>query len=201
MKRICEKSGITIVGIIHSSKRSDVDAVHKVSGAGALAAVSRATWGFSRDAEDKKLYHMSFVKGNLGKEKRGIDYAIESHMVNIGTKEVSTPKIVWGALNEADADDMLKAERNNKDGKDFKAEAARILLRSLRLPAKAKDIYAKGETQGISSTTLKRIKNEEEFTIVVKKDKFDGCWWWHDINSPGSDSEITADSLGVEDVI
>jgi len=179
--RMCNKSGITVVGIIHSNKRSDVDAVHKVSGAGALAAAVRAVWGFSRDTEDKKKYHMAHVKGNLCKDKRGLDYSIEECMVPIKGKNAGTPRIVWGEQTEEDADDRLNAERNSKDVKDTKSLVAIALIRSA-IPAKAKDIYRKGEAEGIDASTMKRARYKMGDVVV---DKFDNEWWWFTAdNSP-----------------
>lgn len=197
--RVCNKSGITIVGLIHSNKRSDVDAVHKVSGAGSLAAVVRAVWGFSRDTENKDKCRMAFVKGNLGKNKSGVEYRIEEAKVDINGKQVGVPHVVWGETTTADADDLLAAERENKGKKDFKNEAAMILLNSLTLPMKAKDIYAKGEAQGISSDRLKRAKND--LAIVVKK-LHDG-WWWYPMGEayPHSSKDITVPDEFIEQVM
>jgi len=193
---------ITIVGIIHSNKRSDVDAVHKVSGAGALAASVRAVWSFSRDAEDKSKYHMAFVKGNLGKDKTGLEYTIEETIVDIPGKSVGIPRIVWGTKSEVDADDLLKQERNNKDARDFKLEAARIFLSTLQLPMKAVEIYEKAEAQGISGTTMKRAK--AELGIVGRKRL--NVWWWCPTGSvektfPNSVAETTVADSDIEAVL
>lgn len=48
-----------------------------MSGAAAVSGSSRSVWMFSRDPEDKSLYHMTNVKGNLAKKKTGLDYTIE----------------------------------------------------------------------------------------------------------------------------
>jgi len=174
LTRVLNKSGITCVGIIHSSKRSDVDAIHKVSGAGSLAAVVRAVWGFSRDSEDKKLYRMAFVKGNLGKVKGGMEYALEGTPVYINSKNVDTPHIVWGKQTEEDADDLLRAERSNKDGGDTKMLIATALIRSM-IPAKAKDIFKKGEQEGISDNTIRRAKYKIDGLVARQRT---GEWWW-----------------------
>jgi putative DNA primase/helicase len=172
--RVLNKSGITCVGIIHSSKRSDVDAIHKVSGAGALAAVVRAVWGFSRDSEDKKLYHMAFVKGNLGKVKGGINYALQGTPVCINNKDVDTVHIVWGEQTEEDADDLLRAERSNKDGGDTKMLIATALIRSM-IPAKASDIFKKGLDEGISDQTIRRARYKIDKLVARQRQ---GAWWW-----------------------
>jgi putative DNA primase/helicase len=183
LNRVLNKAKITCVGIIHSSKRSDVDAVHKVSGAGSMAAVVRAVWGFSRNPEDKSDCRMSFVKGNLGKVKGGVKYKIEGTPVCINGKSIDTPYIVWGEKTEEDADDLLKAERANKDGADSKMLIATSLIRSM-LPAKAKDIFKKGEQEGVSDNTIRRARYKIDGLIARQRS---GEWWWFiDGNGPSS---------------
>jgi KaiC/GvpD/RAD55 family RecA-like ATPase len=199
--RVCNKSGITVVGIIHSNKRSDVDAVHKVSGAGSLAAAVRAVWGFSRDTKDKEVCHMAFVKGNLGKVKSGINYSIEDTHVDINGKSVGVPYILWGETIEEDADDLLKAERNNKDVKDTKSLIALALIRSM-IPAKAKDIYAKAEAEGLTIPTLKSAKYKIEGIVTEKRGNE---WWWFvrgaDTAAKADRFNATADNLDTNDVL
>jgi putative DNA primase/helicase len=173
LQRMLNASGVTLVGIIHSNKRSDVDAIGKVSGAGAIAAVVRATWGFSRDKEDKTLYHMAFVKGNLGKVKSGLDYSVDESTVEIQGKAVGVPRVVWGAVNDRDANELLDEARERKDEKDTKLIKATTLIQTM-IPAKLKDIYAKGEEEGISEVTVKRAKQK----IVGLVHKQSNKEWW-----------------------
>ena len=188
LKMMCEKSGLTVVGLIHSNKRSDVEAVHKVSGAGSLAAASRAVWQFNRDAEDKKKFHMTNVKGNVLKDKRGITYSIQEADVQIQGKAVGVPRVVWGEITEEDADDQLQAGKDKKTSSDVGLCVAKAMLRStIQYPAKAKDIYAKGEAEGISKQKMMRAKNElakDGFLIVIRKE-YDG-WYWYKMGEDGS---------------
>jgi hypothetical protein len=164
-----------------------------------LAAAVRAVWGFSRDTEDKKLYHMAFVKGNLGKVKSGVNYSMEEKFLDIKGKSVGVPQIIWGETIEEDADDLLKAERNNKDTKDTKSLIAMALIRSM-IPAKAKDIFKKGEDEGISDNTIRNARYKIEGLVV--KPRGNGQhkeWWWYLPDNPyptlsvNVKSEVTAD--------
>ena len=96
LKNSCEKSGLSILGIIHSSKRSDVDAMDKVAGARALGASVRVTWQFNRDVEDRKLLHMANVKGKILPDKSGLDYSIEDVEVPIEGDLEKVPHTLWG---------------------------------------------------------------------------------------------------------
>jgi putative DNA primase/helicase len=176
------KNRASCVGISHSNKSSNQDAIHKVSGAGALAQVVRAVWGFSKDPEDKTLYHMALVKGNLGPVKTGLDYAIEGIPVVIDGEETSQATIVWGGVNELDADDLLKAERSNKDSKDTKQSAAALLIKAT-IPAKIRDIYAAGEAEGITAATIKHARYKIDGLLTKS---FEGSWWWFLPDNPPS---------------
>jgi putative DNA primase/helicase len=200
LKATCEKSGLTVIGIVHSSKRSDVDAVHKVSGAGSLVASARAVWGFSRDTEDKSKFHMAHVKGNLTRDKSGLDYTIEEALVTIQGKPVGVPHTVWGGKFEGDADDLLDASRERKDKVDYKANIAKAYLRTVKYPVKAMALYEQAErAEGLSSDVLKKAKVRlwaEGFQIVVKK-QHDGWYWFHKVDGElVRDTQVTIDEVG-----
>ena len=201
--KMCSKSGLTVVGIIHNNKRSDVDAVGKVSGATALAASVRAVWGFGKDAEDKSLYHMSHVKGNLAEDKSGLNYTIVGVPVNINGKDVKVPRIVWGVKCEMDADDLLKEERSMKDAKDYKVEAAKALIKAQRFPVQASKVYALAESQGIGGTTMNNARTSlmrDGFATLAKK--HEGVWWWHMADEPTSLNESAIEEkLVAEDML
>jgi len=201
LKKTCEKSGLTIIGIIHSNKRSDVDAVHKVSGAGSLAAAVRAVWGFSRDTEDRKLYHMAHVKGNLTKDKAGLDYRIEEAIVQVDGKDTGHPKVVWGERFEGDADDLLAAGREQKDKSDYKITIAKAYLRTaVTYPIKAKELYERAEqAEGLTSNNLKKakVKLQDDGFHIVAKQHHDGWWWYHE-----EDGQLVKDTaVTVEQVL
>jgi RecA-family ATPase len=195
--KLCIKSGITVVSLIHSNKRSDVDSIGKVSGAGSLAAVVRAVWGFSRDTEDKTKFHMAHVKGNLSKDKNGLVYGITEASVTLTNgKQVGVPRIVWGEVSEADADDIMKQDRATKDVKDFRVQAAKMLIRAQKFPVMASKFYELAEAEGIKGTTVKNARmalNKEGFITVAKQNA--GCWFWHMLDEPNptSKEEISFD--------
>lgn len=198
LKTACEKSGLTVIGIIHSNKRSDVDAVGKVSGAGSLAAAVRAVWGFSRDTEDKKLYHMAHVKGNLTADKSGLDYTITGVPVAGLQKEV--PRITWGGKFEGDADDLLAAGREQKDKSDYKSTIAKAYLRTVKYPVKAKDLYDRAQQdEGLGVNVIKKakIKLWEEGFHIIAKQQHDGWWWYHEVDGKlVKDTATTVERVG-----
>jgi hypothetical protein len=191
--KLCQRCGITVVGLIHSNKRSDVDAVQKVLGASALAGSARAVWGFSRDTEDKTKFHMALVKGNLAKKRTGLNYSIGETLIEIEGEVTTVPHIIWGDELDADANDLLAEERQKqKDGGgDRKIDMASALI-TANLPALARDMYRKAEAEGITEKTLQRAKAR---LGVVSKELNDG-WHWY---MPGTEPKFEAEEAKLED--
>jgi hypothetical protein len=205
--KMCRKSGMTVIGIVHSNKKEGLDAVQRVSGASALAASSRAVWGFSKDKEDKGAYHMAHVKGNLAKDKSGLNYTIEGvPVITTNGEEVSAPHIVWGTKLEEDADDLSAAERQNRDKKDSKLIQAKAIIRVQQYPLKVKDFYTDIEHDtGIGSDTLKRARVElcrEGFvTTVGKIASREGYFWIRPGEAEAMDAEMEKRRLEAGDAI
>jgi hypothetical protein len=177
---LCQKCGITVVGLIHGNKRSDVDALQKVLGASAVAGSARAVWGFSTDPEDKEKHHMTLVKGNLSKKRSGMEYHIGDSMIDIAGEQVSVPHVIWGAEVEMDADDILNNERAHaKEGRaDNKMDMAAILINAW-VPIKARELYEKGEKDGINADQFKRARTRMNGIAIGKEPGVRGQWWWY----------------------
>jgi len=158
----CDKYGVTLVGIVHLNKRPDANSLEKIKGAAAVAEVARVVWGFSRDAEDRYLYHMAKVKGNLSKKRSGIDYRIEDAVVEVQCEKKIYPKVVWGEENEADADDQLAAERDRSGERraDRKRDKAMewLLAALAEKPLASEEVFKRGAELGFSRDAIYRAK-------------------------------------------
>jgi AAA domain len=76
LMKLCERTGVALLGIIHENKRTDVTAIHKIPGDASVAGVARMAWSFSRDTEDKEKFRMSLIKGNITKKRSGLGFTI-----------------------------------------------------------------------------------------------------------------------------
>jgi putative DNA primase/helicase len=191
--RICRKSGITVIGLIHGNKRSDVDSLQKILGASSIVGSARAVWGFTIDPEDKDKRFMALVKGNLTKDTKGMAYSLGSAMVMMPDGEqVSIGKTIWGDEVDMDADDILNAERakarENKEG--GKIDLAAIIINSM-VPCRQRDIMARAEREGISEKSIYRAKDR----LMVKPTKEKDGWWWY---LPGAKSKPFKEEPHVE---
>ncbi len=133
-------------------------------------------WGVSRDSEDKAKHHFAFVKGNVNAGTSGMSFTIGTKLVEIKSEQVPYPYIIWGDKLDEDANDLLNEERQKQKegGSEKKIDMASLLLKS-HLPARARDMFAKAEAEGISEKTLKRAKYQLNVEAVQQA----GGWWWY----------------------
>ena len=186
LKELCSKTSVSLLGIIHENKRSDVGAVQKVPGDAAVSGVARVAWSFTRDTEDKEKFRMTWIKGNVSKKRTGLSFRIEDKELS-GLKK-KQPFIAWGCEIDEDADDVLKSERDARYEKrdDKMSTIARVWLpEKLRGgPRKEKELMEAAELEeGISKWQLRRVKNELH-VISARRGKE---WWW---SMPRSEPEI-----------
>jgi hypothetical protein len=175
---VCRRTNLAVVGLLHLNKNNDQKAIQRVSGAAAVSGSSRSVWMFSRDPEDKSLYHMTNVKGNLAKKKTGLDYTIEDREVMIGGEPSSVPCIQWGKETDQDAEDMLAAQRETaREGGGKTKEAIRFLKASL--PGYARDLYRGAlDEHRISDSLLRKAAYHLGVTIIKDPPgKPRGSWW------------------------
>lgn len=169
LTEICAKTGVTLIGIIHDNKRSDVSAIQKIPGGSAVSAVARAAFGFSRDPENRNEYFMSLVAGSLSKKETGLKYTIGEKVVD-GFK---APFIVWGEEHDNTADDLLNAERDKgpgKDGAKLIGLAKDFLPVALKDgPRRAPELITEAEALGISVGALYRAKEQCKNIMIVKR--------------------------------
>jgi hypothetical protein len=191
LSSLCNKTGVTLVGVIHHNKRNDVDALQKILGASSVAGAARTTWGFSRDPDNQNEFYMSLVKNNLSKRRTGMKYTIGEKTVG----DIPAPHIVWGEETDATADDLLNAERDTGGRKDKKQiDLARVFLPQAMAsgPRKAREVYAEAEKVGISSATLKKVKYEMGIKSVEQSDR---GWLW--TLSAANDDPVLSDDTAV----
>ena len=170
LKRICEKTKVTLIGIVHDNKQSDVSAIQKIPGGSAVAGAARSALGFSRDPDDRNQYFMSMVKGNLSKKQTGIKYTIGEQTVD----GISAPHIVWGEEHDNTADDLLNAERGNSnpgaDAKKLITLAKDFLPVALKDgPRRAPELITEAEALGVSVGALYRAKEQSGNILIVKR--------------------------------
>jgi hypothetical protein len=175
---LCEEHEVAVVAVEHSSKRTDVAAIHKLAGGVALTAAARAVFVFARVPDEDGQFVMHYVKGNLSKRKIGLRYTIEDKI--LPTLPDPVPFIKWGADDTGTADDLLAAQKGTEKGS--RAVRAKKFLEGYLTEAKlSAEIEAGAKKQGISRDALYEAKGE----MGIKAFKQGGRWWWPAPSSDG----------------
>jgi hypothetical protein len=164
ISKLCEDTGVTVLGLIHHSKRTDTDALGKVLGSVRVGAIARAVWEISKDDEketgDEGAIRMALVKGNDLKKRSGMTYHIEEVTLTIEGKPAGVPRVAWDAELDKNAN-QLDAEKRERqqERRDPKSSLARALILS-SLPCTPPELFEKGRQEGISKATIYRAKEE-----------------------------------------
>jgi putative DNA primase/helicase len=105
----------TVIGIIHSNKMTKGSAGDKVKGGSSMLGVTRTAWAVGRDPEDKRERYMALIKGNVLRKETGLRFTIENKVVD-AAQGIEAGYVVWGDEMDEDANDMLAASREKKEG-------------------------------------------------------------------------------------
>jgi putative DNA primase/helicase len=177
LKEMAERMGIAIISIDHFNKNVEQSAIHRLSGAGALAAVPRAVWAFIKDKDDpEKLTRLMLnAKLNVVSEakKVGLQYRTESRELEIKQMMVSLPVIDWRGTNKSDLDEVLHEQADPKIGK-LKKCCAWLKEKLGNGPKWSKTLYAEGGDSGYSASTIRRAIEEMGVDVFKLNDK----WMW-----------------------
>ncbi len=183
---MCEKHGVSIIAVEHSSKRTDVAAIHKLSGGVAMTAAARAVFVFAHVPEEEGQHVMHFVKGNLSKSKEGIRYTIEDKM--LPTLPDAVPFIKWGAADKGTADEILSAQKGT-DKDNRAARAVKFLKEYLTEDRLSVDVEAEGAKRGLLHNALAEGKKQLGFKAI----KRGSTWWWPALTSDKSTDSPSSD--------
>jgi putative DNA primase/helicase len=163
MKELAERTGVSMVSIDHFNKKNEQSAIHRLSGAGALAAVPRAVWAFVKDtdSEDKTMRLMLNAKLNVVSEakKAGLKYYATGVDIAIKGVQSNLPVIQWLGNSDGDLDEILHKQADHEGTKANKC--GKWLLAELAHGARwSEEIYKAGEKLGFSDRTIKRVRSD-----------------------------------------
>lgn len=177
--RLIKQTGIAVVGIMHLNKKSDLQAIYRVAGAGAFVGVSRAVYGFSKDNVPGE-FQIFTLKKNIGEPVPDLKYKIDLKPVEIKGKAVQQPVISWLGEMETANDGFASPRYSASAAQPTKSDEASEWLKNLlsdapdgRMPAT--EVLESGLKAGFSDRTLKRAKDK----IGAKSDQKADKWYWY----------------------
>jgi hypothetical protein len=175
LAKLAEKHNIAIICISHHNKSGSPEALLRVIGSIGFVAAARAAYAVIKDPSDESKRFFLPLKNNIGNDKTGLKFSIESHPLD---NNINTSRIVWSdEVINTTADEILQLQ-NNPVRKTARNDAKKFLSELLtKGPVKASDIIKAAENRGYSIRTIERAK--EELDIISKKDGTNGEWSWH----------------------
>lgn len=179
LRDLGEEISVTMLCIMHFNKNAGANAMSRTGGAVALTGLPRASWCFMDDPDDKSRYLMLKIKANLAKKMGGISYTIVEDFIDIGGKQASVPKLVWGEQTSRDADDILQTQSNPEERG---VGAAKKWLEEYLADGewhKSAECYEAAEAAGISVWTIKNAKRKLKIETKQRLDTGgDGKAWF-----------------------
>lgn len=172
MKELAERANVAIISIDHFNKNTGQSAIHRLSGAGALAAVPRAVWAFVKDADDPEKITRLMLNAKLNvvaeAKKQGMKYYSVGMEISIKGIQSSLPVINWCGASTGDLEEILQRQsdpektRSGKCGKWLTEKLGGVGMMS-------REVYAAAEEAGFSGRTVKRAMREIEVVAVKTK--------------------------------
>jgi putative DNA primase/helicase len=181
-----------IILVSHLTKSQSTNALMRVQGSIAFAALCRAVWGVAADKDNRQRRLFMPLKNNLGQDKTGLAYEIEGFALPTDPP-IPTSRVMWeGQLVETTTEEVFGAPLTHEeraemgDAKEFLREA----LSEGRV--KASEVQRAAKSAGHSLTTLQRAK--KSLGIVSEREGFgkDAIWYWK-VKEPESEKRAPPD--------
>lgn len=177
---LAASTGCAVLGISHFTKSSaGKDPIDRVTGSLAFGALARVVMAAAKLPEDEHsgARLLARAKSNIGPDSGGVLYDMDQVEIP-GHPGITNTRILWGALIEGTARDLLaQAEQNDGEEKTATDEAREWLADYLAAGSKpAKEIQTEAKRIGISEKALRRAK--DKLKVTAQKQNFAGGWEW-----------------------
>jgi hypothetical protein len=178
---LAAKHAVTVFAISHLRKSIAGDAVLQVTDSLAFAAAARGVYIVARDPNDVSRRLFLPAKNNLGNDRTGYAYRIESASLPGG---IETSRIVWGPDVVTMTADEALAPRD-VSGQPGKLDTATEWLREVLAdgPVAVAKVRAEADAAGFAWITVRRAR--DELGVMTEKMGFDVGWAWR---LPGGDA-------------
>jgi len=166
---MASKYKVAVVVVTHLNKSTQANALYRASGSLAFVAAARAVYSVVKDPDDPDRRLFLPIKNNLGDDRTGFAYQIE-------TADNDAPVIEWEPeLVEITLEEMADAVTERKQRP---IEQVKVWLESLLSAGEVLQERIKEQAKGrdYSWITVKRAK--KELGVISKKHRFDGKWTW-----------------------
>lgn len=172
---LAARFGTAILGVSHLSKAGGQKALLRVSGSLAFVAAARAAYLVAEDEENEGRRLLLPMKNNIGPDKTGFSFRIESESLAAG---IQTSRVVWDSQPvTVTADQILGNEGESGEERSALEEARDFLSEALAGgPLESRQLQRDADGAGIAPATLRRAATS--LRIVKKPGAFQKGWRW-----------------------
>jgi putative DNA primase/helicase len=185
LKELAEETMVSIIGIMHFNKKSDVKEVMlRIADSLAYVAAARHCYVVVGDTDNNRRLFVK-AKNNLAPDMAGLSYTVDTKLVGkdpYSDEQIFAPHIVWGSDHVTiTASEAMEAETGTKTKTSAGARDAAKQFLTERLavgPVSKKEIDEEAEANGISRNTLYRAKDDLGIVVSKEKGALKGGWVW-----------------------
>jgi putative DNA primase/helicase len=169
LARLAERYKVAIVVVLHLNKKTDVQAIYRVSGSIAFTAAARVIWYVAEDGENEEQRLLSVLKNNISpKPKREMGMAFQLKEGKVLFDEVPMLKTPQEILRDQES-------VKRKSVRDAAAEFLKEVLK--KGPRPQSEIKELAKDEHFSWRTVEYAK--DELGIEAEKEKIKkGKWFW-----------------------
>lgn len=174
LSELAAKHNLAVLAISHLNKTSNQDPLMRVNGSLAFVAAARAAFLIAQDPNDDNRRMLLPMKNNIGNDKTGLAYSIESCVLDSG---ISTSRIVWETEPvDIKAHEVMSSPSDPEEHTLLK-EAMDFLSDQLAHFSKpVSKLKKEANDYGLSWRTTLRAKTA--LKITTQKSGMNGGWIW-----------------------
>jgi hypothetical protein len=169
---LAENEQFSALGIQHLTKKTGIDAIHRIGGSVAFAAAARTIWMFTKDPDDPCGCLFLHSKTNIGRKMPGFHYSII-------TAENGSGIVAWGRPADNDPDTVLNAPLTTRQAPE-QEKILDIIKSSYPQPVKVQEII---DVTGKGKTAIANILKKLESQGAIKKSDLHGFYEFVDNES------------------
>lgn len=177
-----DKSGASVLGLIHVNKSGSTDPLSTLMGSRAFSAVARAVLYVVEDPDDRDIKIMGQPKNNLGRsDLPDLSYSLNQVTVgNWGDEIITSVTLNWGKDQPSGThrEMVVPTKAKSKSKVEEAAEWLVDFIESHNGKASFKNITETGEKFGFYPRLLQRAR-EEKTSILINKKDFQGQTFWY----------------------
>jgi len=168
--KLAQEFKITVIGVMHLNKSSDVSPLQRISGASAFGEVARSVWLIEKDRSNKDIKFFTPMKLSDGREPTALTWKInDKGAVEFIQSQIPPP-----------VDEQLAVRPKQRTKKELAQEFLRETLKTG--PKLAEEVVGMAENEGINKYTLEAAKREMGIVsnrqVDEKGNYLESPWEW-----------------------